>query len=155
MFLLDNQVVRTDWARAKAAVTDTLAKYGAEVVSARRWDERKLAYPIRGRKRGTFLLAYYRSPVDVLQPMRRDLELDERVLRYLILGVEVVPEGEVEKSQAELQSGFSVPPPQDDEPAWERAAPAHEPAREAEGAAEAAEEIAVPEEVTAGAEEES
>ena len=55
MFLLDNQVVRVDYKAAKAVVIDTLKKHGAEIVSARRWDERRLAYPIAGRQRATFL----------------------------------------------------------------------------------------------------
>ena len=118
MFLLDNHAVRADWGRAKGAVTETLAKHGAEVVSARRWDERKLAYPIGGKKRATYLLTYYQAPFDSVAALRRDLELDERVLRYLILNADSVPEGELEKSQAELEAGFAVPPPPaDEEPA--------------------------------------
>ena len=123
MFLLDNQAVRADWGRAKGAVTEALAKHGAEVVSARRWDERKLAYPIEGKKRATYLLAYYQAPFDTVAALRRDLELDERILRYLILRADVVPEGELEKSRAELEAGFAVPPPPADE---EPAGRAHE-----------------------------
>jgi ribosomal protein S6 len=59
MFLLDNQVVRADWRQAKTLVADLLAKNGAKVLCARRWDERKLAYTIRGRTRGTYLIAYF------------------------------------------------------------------------------------------------
>lgn len=117
MFLLDNQVVRADWNAAKAAVTGTLAKHGAKVVTARRWDERRLAYSIRGRKRGTYLLAYFEQDAHGTQSVRRDLEIDERVLRYLIQAAENgLPEGELEKSQAELEAGFTLPPmPGDDE----------------------------------------
>lgn len=117
MFLLDNQVVRADWAAVKAAVTGTLTKHGAKVVTARRWDERRLAYPIAGRKRGTYLLAYFEQDAGGTQTVRRDLELDERVLRYLIQEAEEgLPEGEMEKSQAELEAGFTLPPmPGDDE----------------------------------------
>jgi hypothetical protein len=80
--------------------------------------------------------------------MRRDFELDERVLRYLILGAEALPEGELEKSQAEMVEGFSVPPPPPDEEFVEsepEAPPAEEPA---------AEEM-VPEAMAAGADGES
>ena len=47
MFLIDNDTVRAGWASAKAVVTDLIAKHGGSVSSARRWDERRLAYPIR------------------------------------------------------------------------------------------------------------
>ena len=36
MFLLDNQVVREDWGKAKAIVTDTLEKHGATIHDVRR-----------------------------------------------------------------------------------------------------------------------
>jgi ribosomal protein S6 len=115
MFLLDNQVVRADWRQAKAMVTDLLAKNGAKVLCARRWDERKLAYPIRGRTRGTYLLAYFEITGTSLNGMRRDFELDERVLRYLMLKVDAIPAGEMEKAAEEGADGYVVPPPPTEE----------------------------------------
>lgn len=120
MFLLDNQAVRADWNAAKAVVTSLLAKHGGRVQTARRWDERRLAYNIRGRKRGTYLLAHFEQEGAGSLTLRRDLDIEERVLRYLILAVDALPAGELEASKAELEAGFSVPPPPpDDEPARE------------------------------------
>ncbi len=117
MFLLDNQVVRADWRAAKAVVTDMITKHGGSISTARRWDERKLAYAIKGRQRGTYLLAYYQLGVDGIDGLRRDLELSESVLRYILLRVEQVPEGEQELHAAEQDAGFEIPaPPEDDEP---------------------------------------
>jgi small subunit ribosomal protein S6 len=136
MFLLDNQAVRADWAAAKAVVTALISKHGGRVQTARRWDERRLSYSIRGRKRGTYLLAHFEQDAAGSQTLRRDLDIEERILRYLILAVEALPAGELEASKAELESGFSVPPPPpDDEPAHEEPAaaepaPAEEPAEE-------------------------
>ena len=115
MFLLDNAVVREDWKKAKAVVTDTLEKHGAVVKTARRWDERKLAYPIRGKNRATFLMCYYEMGNDHIAAMRRELELNERVLRYLILRAESVPQAEIDLAAGENASDFVVPaPPPDD-----------------------------------------
>ena len=123
MFLLDNQVVREDWTKAKSIVVDTLTKHGAKVLSARRWDERKLAYPIRKKNRATFLLAYYEAGNEHLAEMRRDFELNERILRYMMLQTDSMPETETELAAAEQAEGFAVPaPPPDDtpEPTFER-----------------------------------
>lgn len=131
MVLIDNQVVREDWAKAKALITDTFAKHGAKVVTSRRWDERRLAYPIAGRRRATFVLSYVEVDGNNLPALRRDFELSERVLRYLMLKVDKLPEGEVEKSQAETQSDFVVPaPPPDDAPEPEPERPMREPRRD-------------------------
>jgi small subunit ribosomal protein S6 len=115
MFLLDNQAVRAGWKQAKASVTDVLSKHGARVATARRFDERKLAYPIRGRRRGTYLLAYYEIDPNQIDGLRRELDLSETVLRYLQLTVEAIPEGEQALSEAEHSEAFEVPPPPEDQ----------------------------------------
>jgi len=130
MFLLDNQVVRADWAKAKGLVSDAVTKHGGTVATARRWDERKLCYPIAGKKRATYVLSYFELESAGIAGLRRDLELSESVLRYLMLRVEAIPEGEAEKSEAENAEGFSFPvPPEDDEP---EATPEPRPAKGAE-----------------------
>ena len=117
MFLLDNQVVREDWKSAKALVAESLQKHGAKLRTLRRWDERKLAYPIAGRKRATYYLGYFDIGVEALPALRRELDLSEKVLRHLILSCEAVPETENELAAAELAEGFLVPaPPPDDAP---------------------------------------
>lgn len=118
MFILDNDIVRSGWAGAKAVVVDVLKKHGASVVTARRWDERKLAYPVRHKNRGTYLLSYFELGTDSGDALRRDLDLDERVLRYLLLRADDgLPEGERELASAEDAADFTVPePPPDVEP---------------------------------------
>ncbi|MAG64153.1 hypothetical protein CMO84_11600 [Candidatus Woesearchaeota archaeon] len=117
MFLLDNDVVREGYEGAKALVTGALDKHGATLLSARRWDERRLAYPISGRRRATFLIAYYQIDGGEIPGLRREFDLSEKVLRYLFNSVDAVPEGEVELAQAEGATDFTVPePPADDAP---------------------------------------
>ena len=118
MVLVDNDVVRADWRAAKALVTDTLTKYGATIHSARRWEERALAYPIAGRQRATYYLTYFELPGDNSEGMRRDLDLNERILRYLFTAVDELPEGEAALAAEEDGAEYVVPePPRDPEPA--------------------------------------
>ena len=111
MYLLDNNTVRAGWNEAKSAATALITKHGGKVLSARRWDESKLAYPIKQRRRGTFLLAYCELAGDGVATLRRELDLTEHVLRYLILSAEAVPPQELELTRAESEAGFVVPPP--------------------------------------------
>ena len=142
MFLLDNQAVREDWKVAKGLVTETLEKHGARIQTARRWDERRLAYPVERRLRGTYLLTWFEAEPGALTGVRRDLDLSERVLRYLILNSEGIPEGEQELSDAENASDFSVPAPPPDDHDPEAEAAAAEEAAKAAAAEEAAREKA-------------
>ncbi len=114
MFLLDNEVVRAGWNEAKTHVADIVEKYDGKVCSARRWDERRLCYPIRKKNRATFLLTYCEFPKSSIQGLRRDLDLSETIMRYLILGAEAVPESEIELTREESGEDFQIPEVPDD-----------------------------------------
>jgi ribosomal protein S6 len=117
MFLIDNDRVRDGWSDAKSTVVQLLEKHGATVHTARRWDERALAYPIRGKRRATFLLSYFDAPGENLAALRRELEINDTVLRYLHLSAAEVPEAEREAAALENNEDFLVPPPPSDDAA--------------------------------------
>jgi len=114
MFLLDNDLVRAGWPKAKSTVSGLLEKHGGKMLAARRWDERRLAYRIQRKNRATFLLTHYEIPSTSISSFQRDLEINESVLRYLLLKVREVPAQELELSRAEEASDFVVPEPPDD-----------------------------------------
>lgn len=115
MYLLDNNTVRAGWKESKQAMAALVEKHGGKVLTARRWEERKLAYTIRQRRRGTYLLSYVEMAPSGVASLRRELDLTETVLRYLILAAEAVPAQELELTQAESSADFVVPmpPPED------------------------------------------
>lgn len=85
MFLLDPARAAKDWAETEGLVTGVLGRYGAKILIKDRWDERKLAYPVKKQRRGTYLLAYFDAPSTAVSEVRRDLLLTDGVLRFLIL----------------------------------------------------------------------
>lgn len=112
MCLLDNREVRKGWQPLKDSVTGYFTKHGAQVLSARRWDERRLAYPIKGQQRATFMLAYLKADTQSLTAIRRDLQFSDTVLRSQILACEEVPQ-----SAYEPEADFDVNAiPVDDSP---------------------------------------
>lgn len=100
MLLLDNREVRKGWQSLKDTVAAMFAKHGAETLSARRWDERRLAYPIQRHQRATYLLVYFASETPALQALRREIELNETVLRHVIRTCEEIPEAAYEPEAA-------------------------------------------------------
>ncbi|MEK6799101.1 MAG: 30S ribosomal protein S6 [Planctomycetota bacterium] len=65
----------------------------AEIVLCRRWDERRLAYKIKGRKRGVYVLVFFKAPMPRISGLERDARLSEHILRMLVLRAdEVTPE---------------------------------------------------------------
>lgn len=57
----------------------------AEILMCKKWDERRLAYRINGRKRGVYVLVYFKSPTESIAPLERDAQLSEHILRLLVL----------------------------------------------------------------------
>lgn len=92
MVLLDNREVKKGWDTLKSEVASLFEKHGAKVVSARRWDERRLAYPIKGQLRATYLLMYLSAPTESIVSINRELQYAEPVLRHLTTVCEEVPE---------------------------------------------------------------
>jgi len=66
-------------------VQEVLSRAEAELLALARWDERRLAYDIKGNKRGLYILAYFLAPTDRLADLERDCNLSERILRAMII----------------------------------------------------------------------
>lgn len=84
MFLL-TQAVAADFSGAIAHIQDILARGQAEILSMRKWDERRLAYEVKGNKRAVYILCYFKAPNDQLGHIERDCRLSEKILRSMIL----------------------------------------------------------------------
>jgi small subunit ribosomal protein S6 len=87
MFLLDSTKVVSSWEETERQVHDILQKHNAEIVASRQWDERRLAYPIKGHKKGTYLLTYFKADATQVKEIVGDCHLNETILRELILKV--------------------------------------------------------------------
>jgi len=83
MFLLDAGA--SDFEAASTPVRDVLARIEAEVIALKPWDERRLAYPIQGRKRGLYVLTYFRAAPGRLSELHHEVQLSEQILRAMVL----------------------------------------------------------------------
>lgn len=94
LFLIEAGRVAQDWEGAEGGIVSILEKHGATVKQANRYDERKLAYPVKKVRRGAYLLVYFESDPLKIVDMREDLALSEDCLRHLFIRVDgdVVPE---------------------------------------------------------------
>jgi small subunit ribosomal protein S6 len=88
MFLLDPTKVAGDVPGAAKQLHTILERNQAEVLASRPWEERKLAYPIKGHKKGLYYLTYFRTEGKNLINFERDVALNELILRQLTLHVD-------------------------------------------------------------------
>ncbi|MDY7110246.1 MAG: 30S ribosomal protein S6 [Planctomycetota bacterium] len=93
-------------ANLQAAVdhlTDLLKRAEAEVISLRKWDERRLAYEIKGNKRGVYFLVYFRADPTRVADLERGCNLSEQLLRSLITRADHIPAEEIEAADGRAQ----------------------------------------------------
>jgi small subunit ribosomal protein S6 len=112
MFLLDSADATHDWDGLRQHVTDMVTRCGGEILYTERWPERKLAYEIRGHRKGTYLLTYFRANGSAVAPIRRESGLSDRILRVLIVKNDGAVE-EIERRKEAQQRGAILAPPVD------------------------------------------
>jgi len=109
LFLVSQTALASDAEGTTAHVQEMLNRAEAETLDLRQWDERKLAYPIEGQKRGTFLIAYFKARPTQIANIERDCNLSEQVLRVMFVRADHMGEIELKlalegKSFAEEES---------------------------------------------------
>jgi len=95
MFLFP-QSAAADFAGVISHINEILDRAGAEVLAMKKWDERRLAYDIKGNKRGLYILAYFKADRSKLAGIERDCNLSELLLRSLVLRADHIPTEEIE-----------------------------------------------------------
>ena len=103
MFLLDNTAATTDFEGTAAVVDKIIEKNGAKVVRKEKWDERKLAYEIKGHRRATYYLVHFNAPTSALAEIGKDVHLAPLVLRHLVIGLDEPIDEHVAERAAERE----------------------------------------------------
>ena len=74
--------------KSLGAVKGIIERHGGDVVVLKKWDERKLAYELRGQKRGLYVIAYFNAPGTAVSAIERDVNLSEDILRVMVTDAE-------------------------------------------------------------------
>ena len=104
MFLVDSAQAAADWDGTLSVISNILQRAEAEVVSMRKWQERKLAYEIDHKTRGTYILCYFKAEGARIAGIEKDVLLSEKVMRVLVLGTEKRPPEMIERDATLAES---------------------------------------------------
>jgi len=88
MFILDSNRYARDAAGVVGTIPTTVQQMGGEVLASRLWEERRLAYPIKGHRKGTYWLTYFRLDGDKVTDLTRQFQLNDGVVRSLFLKID-------------------------------------------------------------------
>ena len=81
---LEEEQVESIITRFSKSITDQ----GGEVQAAGVWDRRRLAYEVKGRREGLYILMYFLGEPEVAKELDRIFRISDEVLRFIIVRVE-------------------------------------------------------------------
>jgi len=117
MFLVDTAQATSNWEGVLSEINTLLGRAEAEVIGVHKWEENRLCYEIKGCKRGTYVLSYFHALPDAIQGLERDIQINEIILRVLVLRADHVSPEEMASPKTGFQTaqvGSDVKP--DSEP---------------------------------------
>ena len=85
MFLLDANETAKRWSELESHIGTLLNRNEGEIQYAERWPTQKLAYDVKGVRKGTYYLTYFTAPPEKIADLRRDAELSEHIMRLLVI----------------------------------------------------------------------
>jgi len=129
MYVVRPDVPEDEVSTVMQRAADTLTQSGATIQLNEIWDRRELAYEIEDVKRGTYCLMYFEAEGSVVEVLRRELELDEQVLRAGIFVAN--PDAMWRPQPPEPPKEAPEPEAEDEQPEEPEAAAAAEPAEAA------------------------
>jgi small subunit ribosomal protein S6 len=87
MFILDSAKYSRDSAGVVAEIEGLIRSHGGHIEISRLYEERRLAYSIKGHRKGTYWLVYFRIDGPQIGLITRQCEINDTILRHLFLKV--------------------------------------------------------------------
>ncbi len=116
MFLV-GAAAAENWDSVMAAIDKLMQRSKAKIIKVNKWDERRLSYAVAGHRRGTYILCYFQAQPEAIRSMERDAQLDETILRALILRTDRMPPESIEAPTPYMQAQQQKQAPVKAEPA--------------------------------------
>ncbi len=88
LFILDSDQYARNPDEVAGQIDRSIKDYDGEVLVSRLWEERKLAYPIKGHKRGTYWLAYFKLDASKVKDLNRQYQISDSVIRFLFVKID-------------------------------------------------------------------
>ena len=73
--------------------TKIVSSNSGEIKRQEYWGLRNLAYKIRKNRKGHYTMFHIEAPASTIEELERNMRLNEDILRYLTVKIDVLPEG--------------------------------------------------------------
>ena len=117
MFIFSANAHARNPAATGNTVEEIVKSAGGELLASRLWNEQKLAFPIKGHRKGAYWLTYARIESSRLAKLNRSTQLNDSILRHLFVKLEprlvapmvAVAKGEVPEEVIEEATAEATP----------------------------------------------
>ncbi|MBW1804778.1 MAG: 30S ribosomal protein S6 [Deltaproteobacteria bacterium] len=82
IYIVDPNVTDEDYREVIEKFDDIIVNQKGVVIKTQEWGKQKLAYPIKKIDRGSYVLVDYCATAGVAAELERNLNLDDRILKY-------------------------------------------------------------------------
>ena len=85
MFLVDDGRVSDNFQAVADHIRGLIERHGGKVLQLEKWDSRRLAYEIDGKRRGAYILTHFDGDPAQITALHRDCRISNIIIRALIL----------------------------------------------------------------------
>ncbi len=88
IYIVDSRLSDGEKGEVAKLVADMVAKAGGKILNSAVWFERqRMAFPLKKAWEGTYYLLNLEGKAPEMAKLRRELQINERILRFLIIRV--------------------------------------------------------------------
>ncbi len=88
LFILNSNRYGRDPEGVAGSIQALIEKQEGTVLVSRLWEERRLAYPINGQRKGTYWLTYFRMDGEKMPSLNQQANRDADFLRHLVIRID-------------------------------------------------------------------
>ncbi|MDR0870577.1 MAG: 30S ribosomal protein S6 [Planctomycetaceae bacterium] len=88
LFIFDSDLYAKGTDEVSSQVANIIEQFGGEMLLSRLWDERKLMYPVKGHRRGTYWLSYFKIDSQKVKELTRQFQLSGSIVRFLFVRID-------------------------------------------------------------------
>ena len=88
LFILDSDQYARNPDDVAGQIDRFIKDFEGDVLVSRLWEERKLAYPVKGHKRGTYWLTYFKLDASKVKDLNRQYQISNSVIRFLFVKID-------------------------------------------------------------------
>jgi small subunit ribosomal protein S6 len=85
MFIVEPTLSDSDIETIQERLRELAVSRGAEVKKLAVWERRRMAYPVKGRRDGIYVLAELKANPSVVKALDQQLSVTENVLRHMVV----------------------------------------------------------------------